>query len=239
MSASMTRMKFGNLDLAVIDPHERDTDYIYEEIFTRRIYHHPNFRVPPKATILDVGANIGLYSIWAAREYQPARIFAYEASPATYRYLADNVGRHFDNGTTSITCVNRAVSSSSGMELVLKQAPFISGISTMLDEGKIDWVRDLQKSGELVSHKTMSTTVSDELAKHGSARIDMLKIDVEGHFMEVLAGISAADFDRIANIVMEVEYLEVLELSEEQICEFLRAKRFVTEARDQTIYAWR
>ena len=239
MSAAMTRMALGNLDLSVIDPHERDTDYIYDEIFNRRIYSHARFRVPANATIFDVGANIGLYSIWAAREYKPAAIFAYEASPVTFSYLVDNVGRQVDKGATDIQCVSRAVSSRSGMGLVLKQSPLVSGISTMLDETKLPWVRELQLSGDLVSHKTMSTTISDEMASNGIARIDLLKIDVEGHFMEVLAGISAADFDRIGNIVLEVEYLDVLQITEEQICDFLRARRYTTEIDSQTIYAWR
>jgi FkbM family methyltransferase len=235
----MARMTFGDLDLAVIDPHERDTNYIYEEIFKQRIYHHSKFRIPANATIMDVGANIGLYSIWAAREYNPAAIFTYEASPVTFRYLIDNVSRHIDKGNIEVRCVNRAVSSAPGLELILKQAPLVSGISTMLDATKVTWVRDLQDAGDLVSHKTISTTVSAEIAKNGSARIDILKIDVEGHFMEVLAGISEADFERIGNIVLEADYLDVLQLSEERICAFLGAKGYTTEARDLTVYAWR
>ena len=34
----MRRMRFGTLDLSVIDPHERDTRYIYDEIFVSQIY---------------------------------------------------------------------------------------------------------------------------------------------------------------------------------------------------------
>ena len=38
------------------------------------------------------------------------------------------------------------------------------------------------------------------------AALDILKIDVEGYFMEVLKGISDPDFERIRNIVVEVDY---------------------------------
>jgi hypothetical protein len=48
-----------------------------------------------------------------------------------------------------------------------------------------------------------------------------------------------AEFDRIANIVLEADYLDVLQLSEERICEFLRARCYATEVCDQTIYGWR
>ncbi len=237
--SALTHMTFGDLDLAVINPHARDTDYIYDEIFGRRIYDHPNLRVPANATILDAGANIGLYSLWAAHEYRPRAIFAYEASPVTFGYLADNVGRLIAPDTTRAHCINRAVSAKSGMELVLQQAPLVSGISTMLDPSKVPWVRDLQRSGDLVSHKTMTTTISDEMAAHGIGQVDILKIDVEGHFMEVLAGITDADFGRIANIVLEADYLEALGLTEAKICAFLGGKGYTAEARDLTVYAWR
>ena len=58
----MHRMTFGGLDLAVIDPHERDTRYIYDEIFVSQIYDHPEMRIPKHPVIMDVGANIGLYA---------------------------------------------------------------------------------------------------------------------------------------------------------------------------------
>ena len=57
----MQRMTFGDLDLAVIDPHERDTRYIYDEIFVSQIYDYPEMRIPKHPVIMDVGANIGLY----------------------------------------------------------------------------------------------------------------------------------------------------------------------------------
>lgn len=235
----MAQLQLGELALSVIDPNARDTEYIYDEIFRQQIYAHDRFRVPVGATIMDVGANIGLYSIWAARRYEGPRILAYEASPVTFRYTADNLSRHVASPGIEARCFNRAVSSRPGLELALSQAPYVSGISTMLDVERVSWARELQQSGELVTHRTTSTTVSDEMARHVLDRIDVLKIDVEGHFMEVLAGIAPADFARIDNIVLEADYLDVLGLSEEDICAWLRARGYTAEARDLTVYAWR
>jgi len=103
----------------------------------------------------------------------------------------------------------------------------------------VPWVRDLEASGDIVAHKILTTTVSDELATHAIAHVDILKIDVEGHFMEVLAGISDADYGRIANIVLEADYLEALELTEAQVAAFLEARGYATEISELTIYAWR
>jgi len=62
----MQRMTFGDLDLAVIDPHERDTRYIYDEIFVSQIYDHPEMRIPKHPVIMDVGSNIGIWLPTAA-----------------------------------------------------------------------------------------------------------------------------------------------------------------------------
>ena len=52
--------------------------------------------------------------------------------------------------------------------------------------------------------------------------------------MEVLAGIAPADFARISNIVLESDYLEVLGLTEEKVCDHLRARGYAAEAREVT-----
>ena len=68
----MQRMTFGGFDVSVIDPHVRDTQYIWDEIFVAGIYRHPKMKIPAGATLMNVGANIGLFDLWAHREYRPA-----------------------------------------------------------------------------------------------------------------------------------------------------------------------
>jgi phthiocerol/phenolphthiocerol synthesis type-I polyketide synthase E len=229
----------GNLEVVSIDPLERDTGPIYDEIFVHEVYENNNLRLAADATILDVGGNIGFFSIWAARRYKPKSIYVYEASPLTYGCLVENTGRHVDKLATNTRCFNLAVSNQPGREMVLSQAPFVSGISTLLDPKTVPWVRDLTKSGEITSHKVTTTTVSEQIAKHGIQRIDLLKVDVEGHFMEVLAGITPQDMAKIGNIVLEADYLGVVNLTVPEVCETLRGHGFKTETRDHMIYAWR
>ena len=122
------RMKFGSLDLAVIDPHVRDTQYIYDEVFGAQIYQHPKIKLPKDAVLMDVGANIGLFAVWAHQMYQPKAIYCYEASPQTFAYLQDNVSRLVDANVTTVNTVNRAVASAAGKTLTLHQSPLVSGI---------------------------------------------------------------------------------------------------------------
>ncbi len=232
----------GDLDLSVTDPLERTTRYIYDEIFVGRTYVHPKIRVPDRATIVDVGANIGLFAIWAAREYRPQTILAYEASPTTHDCLVDNIARYVDPELTMAACINLAVSREANQELLLHQPPWVAGLSTILDGTTLPWIEELRGKGELNTHRVRSTTISREIVDRGVDRIDLLKIDVEGHFMEVLQGIDPKDMAKVRNIVLEAEYAETLGHSRDSISELLSANGFEVEAQDAAqimIYAWR
>jgi FkbM family methyltransferase len=235
----MQRMTFGGLELSVIDPHERDTRYIYDEIFVAQIYYHPEMRVPRHPVIMDVGSNIGIYGVWAHRRYQPKEIYCYEASPRTFPYLKANVERLVDAEITKAHIFNRALASASGKSLTLHQSPLVSGISTLLDKSKVGWVQQLSASQELLTHDVVTSTVSDEIAAHRIAAIDILKIDVEGYFMEVLKGIAASDFEKIRNIVVEIDYSAEAEVTPLDVEKMLMAKGYRTDREDDTFYAWR
>jgi FkbM family methyltransferase len=240
--APLRRLQCGDLDLSINDPFERDIEYIYNEIFLGRAYDHPRLTLPERPTIIDVGANVGLFTIWASRNYDPGMILAYEASPTTYECLVENVARHVPAVTTAATCFNRAVSFEADRELILHQPPWNSGFSTILDGTKLPWVDELREKGELLTHKVRSTTVSHEMALRGLASVDLLKIDVEGYYIEVLEGIAAADFAKVRNIVLEAEYGEALGHTADSLCALLRDKGYEVEAKDAAqimIYAWR
>ena len=232
-------MTFGDLELCVIDPHERDTRYIYDEIFVSRIYDHPELRVPQSPVIVDVGANIGLYSVWAHRRYQPSEIYCYEASPQTFPYLEDNTKRLIDGETTKVCTFNCALASASGKTLTLHQSPLVSGISTLLDKSKVQWVQQLSASGELITHEVVTSTLSDEMAANRISAVDILKVDVEGFLMEVLKGIAESDFQRIRNIVMEIDYSAEAEIAPRDLEKALALHGYRSDYNEGTFYAWR
>ncbi len=53
-----------------------ETEYVYQEIFVDEVYSRDGIVLPPDAVVLDVGANIGLFSLYIAsrapREWSPS-----------------------------------------------------------------------------------------------------------------------------------------------------------------------
>lgn len=241
----MRRSIIGDLDLSVIDANDSDTQFLYDEVFVAQIYHHPKMRIPARPTIMDVGANVGIYTIWAQRRYRPAAVYCYEASPRTFAYLQDNIARLIDHRATHVSAVNCAIASRSGETLVLNHATQVSGLSTLLDAGRVGWMAESFADGGMTAYEVVSSTVSDEMASNRLATIDMLKIDVEGYFMEVLKGIAPNDFAKIANIVLELDYLPETGIRPIDVEELLRAKGYGTDWLDPSqennlvLYGWR
>lgn len=241
----MRRATIGHLDLSVIDENDADTQFLYDEAFVAQIYHHRDMRIPDRPTIMDVGANIGIYSIWAHRQYRAKTIYAYEASPRTFGYLEDNIRRLIDPAVTRVATFNQAVASRSGETLVLHQPTAVSGLSTLLNATQVPWLAEAAARQELETHSVVSTTVSDQIAIHGIATIDMLKIDVEGYFLEVLRGIAPGDLGKIRNIAMECDFLPETGITPDEVEGMLQRMGFRTDCLDRTqdnnliFYGWR
>jgi len=128
-------------------------------------------RVGPDAVIFDVGANIGLTSIAMAVACPIARIFAFEGSPSNAAYLRWNTA-----AVENITVVEAAVSDRSR---TLMFASTYGAGSHVLGSGHID---------DTLPTVAVEAISLDQFAEAHNLAPALIKIDVEGHEPEVLAG---------------------------------------------------
>jgi len=133
----------------------------------------------PGSCFYDVGANIGIYSLWAARLVgDGGEVHAFEPVPSTRsllsRFVAQNVGKL----TAPVTVVPSAVGASAGQSYI-DVRPAESALAHITSGDTAAAVR------------VDATTLDDYFAGQsvaGHRPPDLVKIDVEGYELEVLKG---------------------------------------------------
>ena len=70
------------------------TSVIFKEVFEDEVYLKHGITLDDGAVVFDVGANIGLFTLFANRKCPTAQIYAFEPLPPNFELLRANVARH-------------------------------------------------------------------------------------------------------------------------------------------------
>ncbi|EKX46195.1 hypothetical protein GUITHDRAFT_138324 [Guillardia theta CCMP2712] len=187
---------------------EEECTFLYDEIFLRRSYLQEGITLSRGAgDVLDVGANIGLFSIFCHELLKPPssspsphydRIFAFEPVPRIFKVLQRNVS---GRGGVLPRCFGLASSTKSEKFVYYPDAPGES--SRHLDESREQrMLMGMTAEGE---HATCEVrTLAEVIRQEEIQTIQLLKVDVEGDELEVLMGLQADDWKKIRQIVLEV-----------------------------------
>lgn len=133
--------------------------------------------------VVDVGANIGAFSLYQAMVKHAELVIAFEPSPQTFPRLAKNVEI---NGLKNVRVVNAAVGEKEGV------MSFSDGLMSV--NGRVS---------EFGPLKVPCVTLDAELFNIPS--IDILKIDTEGYETHVLKGASET-LKKTKRIAVELHY---------------------------------
>lgn len=211
------------MTVAHLNRHE--TEYVYQEIFADRCYLRHGIVLPPEAVIIDIGANIGLFALFARAERPDATVYSFEPSPIAFRALeancqaygpglhAINAGVARDRGEAELTFYSRSsVFSSFHPDVAEDRTAIRAVVENMVrrelrpEDGPVDdYVRDLMSDRmDAQTFRCPLVSVSDIIREQGLDRIDLLKIDAEKCELDILRGISDAHWPLIRQVVVEV-----------------------------------
>ncbi|MDP6409940.1 MAG: FkbM family methyltransferase [Planctomycetota bacterium] len=162
-------------------------EVVKREIWDERIYPIDEVELAAGDSVVDVGAQIGAFSLLASR--MPVTVFAYEPSPMNYALLERNVAA---NGLEDrVHAFPLAVQRPGVRELLLSQSyTNTGGHTSMCDLGPC--------------RRVEAVSLDVVLARHGLDRCQVVKIDTEGAEYDIVYGCPPATLDAIENLFAEV-----------------------------------
>lgn len=204
----MHRVEIGDPALdAVFAPNSIDAKFLFEEIFRGGSY--ARAELPDSPTVIDAGANIGMFALWVAHEHPGATVLAFEPIPELVDSLRANVraagieaevvvhpvalGR--DHGRATFSYYPLAPSSSTRFPdaLRLHRARMREQLSPRIYERTY---RERRVDVDIVP-------LGPFLDEIGS--VDLLKVDVVGSELEVLGGVRDDQWPQVSQVLVDVQ----------------------------------
>ena len=171
--------------------------------------------VKPGDVFLDLGANIGYFSLLVAINSPSVKVISFEPVASLFQNMNDNISL---NNTKNITTVNAAVGEMSEERELFVSAPDNLGMSSFHQpenySGKKERVR--------------VETIDDWFRTSGLAKIDIVKLDIEGSELAALKGMKEVLQKQKPVLIVEInpETLSMFNLKPTDICDYLKHLNF-------------
>jgi len=140
--------------------------------------------------VVDVGANIGMFSIYAALN-GANRVLSFEPNTAAFEILRRNIALNGLEGV--VTARNLAIGPLDGEKLRIckNSSPYnkVASPEAGIDSSDMELVDSLSLAGALEAYEI--------------ERVDLLKMDCEGHEYQIVPSLPVSVLDRISRIRME------------------------------------
>jgi FkbM family methyltransferase len=200
-----------------------EAELIYNEIMVKQEYFQYGLSVAGARCVLDVGANIGIFTMALKLKSPEATVHAFEPMSDTFQILEQNIRSH---EWSNVYTYNVAIGSQDHTEKAFTFYPHMPGNSTSTPALKhaqklaMDQIFGKEASDFLMVPETRLAqvrTLSSIIQEQGITTIDYLKVDVEGDEIDVLDGIAELHWPIIRQIVVETHNEQLREQVAEQL----------------------
>ncbi|SHM47815.1 FkbM family methyltransferase [Chryseobacterium polytrichastri] len=157
-----------------------DIDIFYEIFWNKTYDEHLSFVDKEPKIIVDLGAHIGMTSIYFALKYPNAKIYSIEASSENFEILKVNT-HNFSN----ITTINAAANFEDG--------------TVNFGNSELSYNQKISENGK----PTQAISIESLINTYNLNNIDLLKIDIEGGEIDLLSK-NNSWLNAIKNIIIEI-----------------------------------
>jgi FkbM family methyltransferase len=175
--------------ITLSSPKNGDLFAIVNEIFFRRSYTNNFFSIGENDLVVDIGANIGIFSVWASLQTKNL-VYAFEPFSPNCDFIEKNIA---NNALKNVIVQQTAVSDKTGkVRLYLAES---RGGNLLFDhniQGRLEEYVDVP-----------STTLKAFMESNNFDSIDFLKMDCEGSEGVIFSSTPAAYLARIRKIALE------------------------------------
>jgi len=215
--------------------------FLFTEVALENTYLLESIEFPENATIIDLGAHIGFFSVHASNKAK--KIFAFEPVPENFELLKKNI--ELNKLENKIIPFNLALSDKTGKEKIFLAKNHSGGHSIYGCEKK-----DTQNEfiSQFITSKGFSEknfvevnsiTLNEVFKKNEINHCDLLKLDIEGAEYNVFYGLPDSCFNKIQRITMECHDIDKQKNNMVSLIDFLKSKGFKVTAKTAILFAER
>lgn len=211
-------------ELAVINMTE--LRFLHDEIFVDEVYLRGGIVLRSDAVVFDVGANVGMFSLFVGARCPSAQVYAFEPVPQVHAKLQQNIDergltvRPFGYGLSDrdqeisfyyypsvsiMSCRRDYINWENEVDLMKR---YVANERENGPAGREEHLAEIEgltdKDFEFVECRCRLKTMSAVIDEVGVRAIDLVKIDAQRAEYDVLKGIEARHWPLIQQISMEV-----------------------------------
>lgn len=177
-------------------------------------------------TVIDIGANVGYFSLFMLSRFKGARVYAFEPIGMNFKLLKQYKE---ENPNLAFTVVNQAVAGQQGTVVLNYDAgdQFTTSASIFDNKTEPDQV------------EVQSTTLEAILKKNRLNKIDFLKLDCEGSEYDIVYGAPSEVLDKVSVIALETHKGTKTNENRDALANYLKQHKFEIHTSGDIIWGWR
>jgi len=172
--------------LVLHSPPQVNLNFLFHEVWLDNVYCPPGYEIEKDNTVIDIGANIGVFAVYAATSASNVEVIAFEPFPDNTEWLRKNVS---ESNLSNVKVYQQAV----------------AGVTEerMLETSDSWMMHSLDKTVTTNGHSIHVQCRSFNDVMKLIPKCDLLKIDCEGSEYEIFYSSSPETLRKIRRIVGE------------------------------------